>query len=150
MMPAAKHFDPVLGIDIHIVQPPGPVPPIPVPHPFIGFLFDPFDYVPILGATIMVNGVPRAIAGTNGRTVPGVHFPIGGTFVKPPANECEMFMGSSTVDFDGDAASYMALPALSCQDIGIAPPFRSNPKNTTLDKGSPYDSRHRAKFSSTI
>ncbi|HKX28911.1 MAG TPA: DUF6531 domain-containing protein [Blastocatellia bacterium] len=134
MMPAAKHFDPVLGIDIHIVQPPGPVPPIPVPHPFIGFLFDPFDYVPILGATIMVNGVPRAIAGTNGRTVPGVHFPIGGTFVKPPANECEMFMGSSTVDFDGDAASYMALPALSCQDIGIAPPFRTNPKKKTKIK----------------
>ena len=38
MMPAAKHFDPILGIDIHIIQPPGPVPPVPIPHPFIGFL----------------------------------------------------------------------------------------------------------------
>ncbi len=26
MMPAAKHFDPVTGVDIHIIQPPGPVP----------------------------------------------------------------------------------------------------------------------------
>ena len=134
MMPAAKHFDPVIGVDIHIIQPPGPVPPVPVPHPFIGFLFDPFDYAPIFGATVMVNGVPRAIAGTNGRTVPGVHFPIGGTFVKPPANECEMFMGSSTVDFDGDAASYMALPALSCQDIGMVAPFRVNPKKKSKIK----------------
>ncbi len=124
MMPAAKHFDPVMGVDVHIIQPPGPVPPVPVPHPFIGFLFDPMDYVPVLGATVIVNGVPRAVAGTAGKTVPGVHFPIGGTFIKPPANECEMFMGSMTVDFDGDAASYMALPVLSCQDIGMPAPFR--------------------------
>ena len=36
MIPAVKHFDPVLGIDIHIVlvpTPAGPVP-TPVPHPF--------------------------------------------------------------------------------------------------------------------
>jgi RHS repeat-associated protein len=138
MMPAAKHFDPVLGVDVHIIQPPGPVPPVPVPHPFVGFLFDPFDYAPIIGATIMVNGVPRAIAGTAGRTVPGVHFPIGGVFVKPPANECEMFMGSSTVDFDGDAASYMALPALSCQCIGMVAPFRKKKKGKIKSLVAPF------------
>ncbi len=44
MMPASKHLDIVTGIDIHIIQPPGPVPPVPVPHPFIGFLFDSGDY----------------------------------------------------------------------------------------------------------
>src|SRR5262245_15627048 len=64
MMPAAKHFDPVLGIDIHIIQPPGPVPPVPIPHPFVGFIIDPIDYAPILGATVMVNGLPRAQAGS--------------------------------------------------------------------------------------
>ena len=47
---AAKHLDLVLGIDIHIVQPPGTVPPMPIPHPFAGILFDPFDYLPIFGA----------------------------------------------------------------------------------------------------
>ena len=67
MMPAAKHLDPILGIDIHIIQPPGPVPPLPIPHPFVGIIIDPFDYVPILGATVMVNGLPRAQAGTAGR-----------------------------------------------------------------------------------
>jgi hypothetical protein len=56
MMPAAKHFDPVLGVDIHMIQPPGPVPPVPIPHPFVGFLIDPMDYVPIVGATVKVNG----------------------------------------------------------------------------------------------
>jgi RHS repeat-associated protein len=127
MMPAAKHFDPVLGVDVHIIQPPGPVPPVPVPHPFVGFLIDPFDYVPILGGTIMVNGMMRAIAGTMGKNVPA-HIPIGGMFVKPPANECEMFMGSATVAFDGDAASYLSLPALSCQCIGSIAPPRLNPK----------------------
>jgi RHS repeat-associated protein len=133
MMPAAKMMDPVMGVDIHIIQPPGPVPPIPVPHPFIGMLMDPMDFVPIVGATIMVNGMPRAIAGTAGKALPP-HIPIGGMFVKPPANECEMFMGSATVVLDGDPASYMALPALSCQDIGMPAPPRPNPKKKTKMK----------------
>ena len=130
MMPAAKHFDPVLGVDIHIIQPPGPVPPVPIPHPFIGFLIDPFDYLPVIGATIYIGGLPRATAGTAGFSlIP--HFPIGGMFVKPPANECEVFMGSLTVNFDGEPATYLALPVLSCQDIGIPPPFRLKKKSKT-------------------
>jgi RHS repeat-associated protein len=118
MMPAAKHFDPVLGIDIHIVAPMGPM-----PHPFIGFLFDPFDYLPWIGATVFINGLPRATAGSLGRTLP-FHFPIGGTFVLPPGNEGEMFMGSSTASFDGEAASYGLLPVLTCQSIGFPAPPR--------------------------
>jgi RHS repeat-associated protein len=120
MMPAAKHFDPLLGIDIHFVQPPGAVPPIPIPHPYIGLVFDPLDYVPVLGATVFVGGLPRAQAGSSGISLPP-HFPMGGTFLKPPANESEIFMGSSTVSVDGDAFSHLALPVLSCQDIGLPP-----------------------------
>lgn len=130
MMPAAKHFDPVLGVDVHIVQPPGPVPPVPVPHPFIGMVIDPMDYVPIIGATVMVGGIPRAQAGTAGKNVPP-HIPIGGVFVKPPGNECEVFMGSATVEVDGDAFSYLALPVLSCQDVGMPPPPRVKKKSKT-------------------
>lgn len=133
MMPAAKMMDPVMGVDVHIIQPPGPVPPVPVPHPFIGMLFDPMDLVPIVGATVMVNGMPRAIAGTAGKALPP-HIPIGGVFVKPPSNECEMFMGSATVVADGDPTSYMALPALSCNDIGMPAPPRTNPKKKTKMK----------------
>ncbi|MPZ20816.1 MAG: hypothetical protein GEV06_23335 [Luteitalea sp.] len=119
-MIAAKAFDPVLGIDIHIIQPPPPAPPVPVPHPFIGLLIDPFDFAPIIGSTVSVNGLPRATAGTGGMCIPS-HIPIGGTFVKPPANECDVFMGSSTVLADDEPLSFLGMPALSCQDIGIPP-----------------------------
>ncbi|MBD3297629.1 MAG: hypothetical protein GF341_03160, partial [candidate division Zixibacteria bacterium] len=126
MMPAAKHFDPIMGIDIHIIQPPGPVPPVPVPHPFVGFVIDPMDYAPVIGATVLINGIPRAIAGTAGKGVPP-HIPIGGVFVKPPTNEAEIFMGSMTVEVDGDAMSHLLHPALSCHDVGMIPPPRKKP-----------------------
>jgi RHS repeat-associated protein len=134
MMLAATHFDPVVGIDIHIVQPSGPVPPLPIPHPYFGIVFDPADYLPIIGSTVKINGMHRAIAGTAGKELPR-HFPIGGTFVPPlPANEHENFMGSSIVEMDGDAAAYMALPCLSCQSIGFPPPPRRNRKKKTKIK----------------
>ena len=53
MMPAAKHLDPVMGVDIHIIlipTPAGPVP-TPLPHPFVGMIMDPFDYAPIASGT---------------------------------------------------------------------------------------------------
>ena len=127
MMHAITHLNPVLGVDVHIVQPPGPVPPVPIPHPYVGIVFDPADYVPIIGSSVSIHGLPRAIAGTAGKPIPS-HIPIGGTFIKPPGYEDEDFMGSSTVAMDGDAASYMALPVISCQDVGMPPPFRTNPK----------------------
>lgn len=58
MMPAVKHLDPVIGVDIHIVMiptPGGPVP-TPLPHPFIGMVYDLMDWIPI---TIMI---PQAMA----------------------------------------------------------------------------------------
>ena len=127
-LPATKHFDPVIGIDVHYEI----VPPLtPIPNPFVGFLFDPFDYIPLLGATVWVNGLPRAQAGTAGLCMPP-HRPMVGAFAKPPGNECELLMGSMTVAVDGDAFGYLALPVLSCSDIGLpalprskSPPVRS-------------------------
>jgi len=127
MMPAIKHFDPIMGIDIHIVTlPPGV--PTPMPHPHIGMIIDPMDYVPILGATVFVGPLPRASAGTAGKPFP--HIPMGGPFVKPPMNESEIFMGSATVLADGDPFSYTALPVLSCQDVGMISPPRKKPKRS--------------------
>ncbi|QRK13385.1 hypothetical protein JQX13_00095 [Archangium violaceum] len=130
-MPAVKHLDPVLGIDLHfIITPPGAV--VPIPHPHIGIVFDPFDYIPIIGSTVLVNGLPRAQAGTGGVTLPP-HFPIGGAFAKPPGNENETFMGSSTVLVDDEPFTYMTLPVLSCQDIGMpSPPRKRGPGAKTL------------------
>jgi RHS repeat-associated protein len=134
MPPAAKHFDPILGIDVHIVQPPGPVPPVPVPHPHTGMVLDPCDYAPFIGGTVKVGGLQRAQAGTETMMIPK-HIPIGGVFVKPPGSEGEVFMGSSTVAADGDAFTYLALPVLTCQDVGIPAPGRpkgSPPKSLVL------------------
>jgi RHS repeat-associated protein len=131
MMPAAKALDPLLGIDIHIMQPPGPVPPVPLPNPYIGMVFDPMDFVPFLGATTRIAGLPRAQAGTAGQALPP-HLPIGGVFVKPPSNESEIFMGSAIVSIDGDAASYMALPVLSCVDVGMPAIPRLKKKKKTV------------------
>ncbi|HYO71060.1 MAG TPA: RHS repeat-associated core domain-containing protein [Archangium sp.] len=126
MMPAVKHLDPVLGVDIHlIITPPGAV--VPIPHPHIGIVFDPFDYLPIIGSTVNVNGLPRAQAGTGGIALPP-HFPIGGAFLKPPGNDNETFMGSSTVLVDEEPFTHMLLPVLSCQDIGMPRPPRKKSK----------------------
>lgn len=127
-MIAAKQFDPVLGVDIHIIQPPGPVPPVPIPHPFVGMVMDPFDFIPVIGGTVHVNGIPRATAGSAGIAAPP-HIPIGGVFVKPPGNECEVFMGSATVLADGEPLSRLGMPALSCHDIGMPSPPRVKKKS---------------------
>jgi len=130
---AAKHMDPLVGVDVHIIMIPSPAGPIPtpLPHPYVGMVFDPMDYVPILGATVMINGLPRGLAGSSGQALPP-HIPMGGPFMKPPSNESEIFMGSATVVVDGDPQSFLALPVLSCQDVGIVAPPR--PKKKAVPK----------------
>jgi RHS repeat-associated protein len=125
MLPATKHFDVVVGVDVHVLLTPAGVP-APVPLPFTGFLFDPMDYLPG-GATVRINGLPRAHAGTSAVAVPP-HLPIGGAFVKPPANDGELFMGSATVGFDGEPQGYSGLPVLTCQDVGMPSPPRAGKK----------------------
>ncbi len=136
-MLALKHFDPIIGVDVHIVQPPGPVPPVPIPHPHVAMVFDPSDYLPFIGATVKVNGMIAAKAGTAGQAAPP-HIPMGGVFVKPPTNESQVFMGSATVLADGKPMSFMGVPVLTCQDIGMpAPPRKGKtpPKTMMLPAG---------------
>jgi RHS repeat-associated protein len=129
-MLAVKHFDPIMGIDVHIVQPPGPVPPVPIPHPYIGMVLDVMDYLPVIGATVHVNGLRRGQGGTAGQAIPP-HIPIGGMFVKPPTNESELFLGSATVAADDEPLVYGMLPVLTCQDIGIPAMPRLKKKSTS-------------------
>ena len=133
MMQATKNMDIALGVDIHLIQPPGPVPPVPIPHPFVGILFDVFDHLPIVGGTVFINNSPRALAGTEAKALP-THIPIGGAFVKPPGNEGSQFMGSTMVKMDGEVAAYNTLPVLSCQDVGAPAPPRPNPKQKSKPK----------------
>ncbi|HLT41052.1 MAG TPA: DUF6531 domain-containing protein, partial [Enhygromyxa sp.] len=109
---------------------------VPIPHPFIGLILDPFDYAPYVGSTVSVNGLPRCQAGTGGYALPP-HIPIGGVFVKPPGNECEAFMGSSTVLADGEPLTYLGLPALSCSDVGMPPPPRAGKKGAPKSMALP-------------
>jgi len=127
---AAKHFDPIIGIDIHLIITPAGVT-VPIPHPYIGIVLDPMDWLPIIGASVKINGLPRGQAGTAGKAIPP-HFPIGGVFAKPPTNESEIFMGSATVLADGEPLSRLGLPVLSCQDIGLRAPVRFKKKSKTV------------------
>ena len=122
MMPAAKHGDPQMGVDIHLcVVPPSPSP-VPLPTPHMSVVFDPFDYLPILGATVTVCGMKRAVAGTAGKAV---HIPPGFPFApKIPDTNDEVFMGSATVVADGDPFSFLTVPVLACQVAGMPSPPR--------------------------
>jgi hypothetical protein len=116
---AGKQFDIVMGTDIHLIQPPGPSAPVPVPHPFIGMVFDPPEFIPTIG-TILVNGLPRAQAGSNVKsTVP--HIPIGGTFVIPPGNDGEVQKGGKSIKAETDPFTYFGAPVLTCNDVGGMP-----------------------------
>ncbi|MEN0586041.1 MULTISPECIES: RHS repeat-associated core domain-containing protein [unclassified Kosakonia] len=119
-MHSGAHFDPQLGLDIHTY-------PWPLPTPHIGIVFDVFDYLPLIGTTVHVNSIKRASAGTGGIAV---HIPVGGVWVPPlrapggPQIEDELFMGSKTVSVDGEPFSRIGMPVLSCNIIGLVPPFR--------------------------
>ncbi|HWX02630.1 DUF6531 domain-containing protein, partial [Collimonas sp.] len=122
MTNAAKHFDPQIGIDIHMYE----LPPGPLPTAHISIVLDPFDYLPFIGATVQVAGVKRAIAGTGGLSV---HIPLG-MWMPPmrapegPQFDDEIFMGSKTVLADDSPFSRLGMPVLDCSVVGMVPPFR--------------------------
>ena len=76
MSQAAKFFDVVLGIDLHKVVIPGPPGQIPLPHPFIGIVWDPMGVA--IGALLGIHDIHeldaqlalRALGG-NGSTIDG-------------------------------------------------------------------------------
>ncbi|EOL8978583.1 RHS repeat-associated core domain-containing protein [Cronobacter turicensis] len=127
-MHSGAHFDPQLGLDIHLY-------PWPLPTPHIGLVFDVFDYLPFIGTTVHVNGIRRASAGTGGIAI---HIPTGGAWVPPlrmpggPQLDDELFMGSKTVAVDGEPFSRIGMPVLSCNIVGMMPPFR--PKRAAKPK----------------
>jgi len=166
---AVTHLTPVIGVDVHLIQTfAGPT--LPLPHPHVGMVFDPMEYLSLLpegvgnmvsmgmmamgaasivkmgmrsfgaaavgvaamavqsaagggGGSIYVNGLMRTTAGTQTIHVPGLHFPIGGTFTGPdaprPSSNSESFLGSLTVRANGNPMSYAVLPALSCWFVGM-------------------------------
>ena len=119
-MIAAKFGDPVIGIDIHRVMVPTPAGPVPtpLPHPFIGVVFDPLGAAMTAamgavfggGGLVLINGMPCANAGTEVKGFRHVPTPPG---VAPdpgdiPANEGTLVTGSKTVLFGGASQSRLA------------------------------------------
>jgi len=124
-MTAAKWGDPVLGIDVHLVVIPSPPLTAPLPHPFIGAVFDPIGAAvgaaisAVLGGggPVFVNGMPTGNTGTEAMNIP--HFPTPpGTAPAPgdapPDNEGTLLTGSKTVKFGGSSQSRELSSAISC------------------------------------
>jgi uncharacterized Zn-binding protein involved in type VI secretion len=107
--PAAKQGDHVVAVDIHLIQPPGPVSPVPVPHPFDGVLDGG------LSADVNIQGRPAATVGSTASNTPP-HVPLGGSFVNPPANRGEVIRGSFTVLINGQPAARAGDTARTCND----------------------------------
>jgi RHS repeat-associated protein len=119
MLISNKHFTPVIGLDIHIVILFGF--PIPLPHPYIGFVIDPMDYIPFIGATTKINHVPRGKSDTSGLIIILFHIPMGGPFLLAPmiGHDSVNFFGSKKVKVEGNMMSPSGHMLMTCNDIGI-------------------------------
>jgi uncharacterized Zn-binding protein involved in type VI secretion len=107
--PAAKQGDRIQALDMHLIQPPGTSPPVPVPHPFSGILDG------ALSANVNVQGRPAATLGSTATNTPA-HVPMGGSFVIPPRNKGQIVTGSATVFINGKPAARNLDTALTCND----------------------------------
>lgn len=107
--PAAKHGDRVTASDAHLVQPPGPTAPAPVPHPFAGVLDG------ALSSDVTIDGRSAATVNSTATNAPP-HVPIGGTFVVPPTNRGTIIRGSATVFVNGRPAARSGDTAMTCND----------------------------------
>lgn len=114
MAPAAKQGDKVTAVDIHLIQPPGPTSPIPVPHPFNGIIDG------SLSSDVKIQGMPAATLNSTATNTPP-HIPQGGTFVKPPSNRATIIKGSATVFINNKPAARSGDTALTCNDPVDAP-----------------------------
>ena len=118
MLLANNHFTPVIGIDIHFTT----LPPFNPFHPYIGLVLDPMDFVPFIGGTVNVNGIPRGVSDTSGIIIPLVHIPL----FTPPwvmtpiiGHESTNFFASQNVYADGSRFSPKGYMVMTCNDIGI-------------------------------
>jgi uncharacterized Zn-binding protein involved in type VI secretion len=107
--PAATKGDRIIAIDLHLIQPPGPVSPVTVPHPFSGVIDTG------VSTNVLINGSGAALQDSGATNTPS-HIPIGGSFVTSPSNRASIVMGSSTVLINGKQAARAGDPAKTCND----------------------------------
>ena len=107
--PAARQGDRITAIDTHMIQPPGPTSPVPVPHPFSGIIDGGTS------ADVTIGGAAAATKDSTATNTPP-HLPIGGSFVNPPSNKGTIVTGSMTVTINGKAAARAGDTAKTCND----------------------------------
>ncbi|MBX3251391.1 MAG: RHS repeat protein [Myxococcales bacterium] len=129
-------YDPVVGLDLHmvgVIVPPSPVPvPTPIPIPFVGMVFDPAGL--LIGAAIsmafggspgvvLVNEMPVTNCGTDVWGTLGVpHIPAPGViFMKTMApvytpNDAALNFGSLNTSLAGSFGVRLGDIAMSCSD----------------------------------
>jgi len=113
--PAAKQGDKIVGTDMHMIQPPGTAPPMPVPHPFSGGIDG------ALSSDVKIMGKPAAVVGSTADNMPQ-HIPVGGPFQTPPQNQATIQTGSGTVKLGGKPAARNLDQATTCDDIAPTAP----------------------------
>jgi uncharacterized Zn-binding protein involved in type VI secretion len=114
MPPAAKQGDRITAVDIHLIQPPGTSPPVPVPHPFNGIIDG------SLSSDVKIQSMAAATVNSTATNTPS-HIPQGGSFVKPPTNRATIIKGSATVFINNKPAARSGDTALTCNDPVDAP-----------------------------
>ncbi|HEY8147694.1 MAG TPA: PAAR domain-containing protein [Vicinamibacteria bacterium] len=107
--PAARKGDRVVALDTHLIQPPGPTSPVPVPHPFSGIIDG------AVSADVKIGGAEAATKDSTATNTPS-HIPMGGTFVNPPSNKATIVTGSATVTINKKAAARAGDTAKTCND----------------------------------
>jgi uncharacterized Zn-binding protein involved in type VI secretion len=112
--PAAKLGDAVVGVDVHLIKPPGPLPPVPLPNPFTGKITGG------VSSNVSINGKKAATVGSSVENSPK-HQPIGGSFVVPPTNTGTVVKGSTIVKINGKPAARAGDRVLTCNDPAPAP-----------------------------
>lgn len=141
MTHSAKHFDPQLGLDIHTYMITPITPPVPLPSLNIGMVLDPFDYIPVIGCNVHVNGIKAAGAGAGGIDIHiflGLPVPPPAIVNGPQFMGEEIFMGSQTVSASGAPFARIGMPVLDCNLFGLVNPFRpSKPSIPQLSMSLP-------------
>jgi uncharacterized Zn-binding protein involved in type VI secretion len=112
--PAAKKGDQVVALDTHLIQPPGPGAPVPIPHPYSGLLDG------ALSGDVNIMGQPAATVDSTATNTPS-HIPQGGSFVNPPSNKATVKTGSATVKINGEKAARSGDTATTCNDPADLP-----------------------------
>ena len=125
MFEAAKFGDLVLGVDLHMVMVPTPGGPVatPLPHVFIGVVFDPLgaaiaaaSEIADVGGAVLINGQPVGNTGTEVRGREHIPTPPGTAFAPNdvPDNRGTIVTGSKTVMMGGSSCGRLTSLVSTC------------------------------------